>query len=99
MQGTIQKQKEKNGTLYMPMQIRIWSEVIVGDVHSSLEEPPMSSMFVRTGEGSSCKKKDQGNSSMSEALTQALLLFQAHFHLVHPSPQANSWELALQSQF
>ena len=70
VQRTIQKLKEKHGSSYTPMQIRIWSESVVGGIHSSLVEAPTSSMFTRAGKGDSVKKKD---SSMSEALTQAAL--------------------------
>lgn len=39
-------------------------------------------MFIIAGKGGSCKKKDQGsNSSISEALTQAAVAIQVHFHL------------------
>ncbi len=38
----------------------IWSEMVVGEMHSSLDEPPCTSMFVRAGNRSSnAKKKDQ----------------------------------------
>lgn len=73
VQRTVQKLKEKHGSSYTPMQIRIWSESIVGGIHTSLTEAPTSSMFTRAGKGDQSKKKDQGNSSMSEALTQAAL--------------------------
>ena len=47
VQTTIEQLKEKHGTLYTPMQLRIWSESILGGTHSSLEEAPTSSMFAR----------------------------------------------------
>ena len=50
------------------MQCRIWSEMIVGGIRTSLEDPPTSSMFSRASSG---KKKEEGNKSMAEALTQA----------------------------
>lgn len=68
VQSILRKQKDKHGTSFTPMQFRIWSEMHVGGIHSSLEDPPTSSMFVRAGTG---KKKDEGNMSMAEALTQA----------------------------
>ena len=67
------KLNEKHGSSYTPMQIRIWSESIVGGIHTSLTEAPTTSMFMRAGKGDQSKKRDQGNSSMSEALTQAAL--------------------------
>ena len=68
MQTTMEQLKEKHGTVYTPMQLRIWSESIVGGIHSSSEEAPTSLMFAKVGKGPA-KKKEQ--SSMSEALTQA----------------------------
>lgn len=59
------------------MQIRIWSESIVGVIHTSLIETPTSSMFARTGKGDQTKK---GNLSTSDALTQ-VSQFPVHFHL------------------
>ena len=54
--STIEELTEKQGTLFTPMQFRIWSESVVGGIHSSLEEPPTSSRFVRAGKGTSSKK-------------------------------------------
>ena len=68
VQSILRKLKDKHGTSFTPMQFRIWSEMHVGGIHSSLEDPPTSSMFVRAGTG---KKKGEGNMSMAEALTQA----------------------------
>ena len=45
--------------------------MIAGGIHSSLEDAPTSSMFTRAGKSGSSKKKDEGNTSMTEALTQA----------------------------
>ena len=50
------------------MQFHILSEMIVGGIHWSFEDPPTSSMFARAGSG---KKKGEGNTPMAEALTQA----------------------------
>ena len=55
------------------MQIRIWSESVVGGIHTSLKEAPTSSMFARAGKGDPCKEKDQANSSMSDALTNGFV--------------------------
>ena len=32
--------KSKHGSLYTPMQFRIWAEMIVGEVHTSHDVPP-----------------------------------------------------------
>lgn len=72
VQDTIDELKKKHGSAYTPMQIRIWSEMIVGGIHASLNESPTSSMFVKAGKGcGSAKKKNENNSPMAEALTQA----------------------------
>lgn len=36
VQCTIQKLKEKHGSLYTPIQIHIWSELIISGIHTSL---------------------------------------------------------------
>jgi hypothetical protein len=41
--------KAQHGSLYTPMQFRIWADMIVGDMHTSSEEPPSSTMFLRSG--------------------------------------------------
>lgn len=71
VQNTIDQLKEKHGSTYTPMQVRIWSEMVVGGIHSSLDDPPVSSMFVRAGGGGPGKKKR--DTSVSEALTQAAM--------------------------
>ena len=54
VESTIKKLKEKHGTRFTPMQVRIWSEMITGDLYVSLDDPPKTSMFARAGgEGSS----------------------------------------------
>ena len=57
VQTTMEQLKEKHGTLYTPMQLRIWSESIAGSIHSSLEEAPTSSMFARAGKGTAIHSK------------------------------------------
>ena len=54
--------KEKHGTVYIPIQFQIWSESIIGGTHSSIEEAPIPSMFVRAGKGPA-KKKEQSSVS------------------------------------
>ena len=72
VQTTVKKLKEKHGSKFTQMQVRIWSGMIAGNIHSSLEEPPKSSMFVRAGkEGTVDKRKNEGNSPMADALTKA----------------------------
>ena len=87
VQTTMEQLKEKHGTVYTPMQLRIWSESIVGGIHSSLEEAPTSSMFAKAGKGPT-KKKEQ--SSMSEALTQAALAISTAFSPRAPLPSSSS---------
>ena len=70
VQSTIEKLRETHGSRFTPMQVRIWSEMITGGLHSSFEEPPTSSMFIRAGKGGNSKKKDDKN-ALSEAFTQA----------------------------
>ena len=53
--------KEKHGKSFLPMQLRIWSEMVAGEIHSSLDEPPSTSMFARAG-NTPVKKKDQSGS-------------------------------------
>ena len=64
----IKQLKEKHGNSFSPMQLRIWSEMIVGEVHSSLDEPPNTSMFIRAGNTATTKKKD--HCGTAHALTE-----------------------------
>ena len=48
------------------MQYRVWSEMYVGGIHSSLNEPPTTTMFLRAGGVAPSKKKSD---PVSEALT------------------------------
>ena len=66
---TLKELKEKHGHSFSPMQLRIWSEMLVGEIHSSLDEPPSTSMFARAGNVSTTTKKDQ--CATSQALTEA----------------------------
>ena len=50
---TIEELKQKHGS---PMQIR--SEMLVGGIHCSLDNPPLPAMFVRAGKGTNSKKKE-----------------------------------------
>lgn len=71
VQCTIEDLKEKHGSDFTPMQVRIWSEMISGGLHSSLDEPPISSMFLRAGKGNNSTKKKEDKNCLSEAFTQA----------------------------
>ena len=51
---------------YTQMQYRVWSEMYVGGIHSSLNEPPTTTMFLRAGGVAPSKKKSD---PVSEALT------------------------------
>lgn len=73
---TIDELKEKHGSAYTPMQFRIWSEMIVGGIHASLDEPPSSAMFLRAGKGTTSRKKED-SSSMADALTKAAVAISA----------------------
>ncbi len=41
----------KHGSTYTAMQYRKWCEMMLGNLHSSLDDPPTSSMFVRAEKG------------------------------------------------
>ena len=45
--------------------------MIVGGLHTSVDDPPTSSMFVRAGKNDTSSKKKGESSAMAEALTQA----------------------------
>ena len=50
--ATMKELKEKNGeAAYTSMQYRIWAEMIVGGVYSSIDCAPSSTMFIRAGGG------------------------------------------------
>lgn len=59
VEATIKELKAKNGdNSYTPMQYRVWSEMIVGGVHTSIDCAPTSTMFIRAG-GNLPKKKNE----------------------------------------
>ena len=43
------KFKEKHGSKFTVMQLRIWAEMIAGSIHMSTDDPTGTSMFVRGG--------------------------------------------------
>ena len=63
--------KMKHGASFTPMQYRIWSEMMAGGIHASLDDPPTSPMFVKAGKGENSSKKKNDGTSVAEALTQA----------------------------
>ena len=73
--------KAKHGTKFTPMQLRIWSEMVAGELHSSLDNPPCTSMFAKAG--ATTPKKEKGGTvqvltDVATAIASAL------------SPQASS---------
>ena len=59
--------KEKHGMNFSAMQYRIWGEMVAGDLHSSLDTPPSTSMFIRAGGNTPGRKKSE--SSVAQVLT------------------------------
>lgn len=74
VQDTIDLLSEKHGDkTYTPMQYRVWSEMHIGGVHSSLDNPPNSTMFHRAGSGGPRKKNHTSEiASAIGSLTNAL---------------------------
>lgn len=70
VQTRIKALKELHSGIYTPMQLRIWAEMLNGDVHCSMADPPTSTMFVRAGSGKPPKKKSTQDDSFSQAITQ-----------------------------
>jgi len=77
VKDTIDKLREKHGTRYSPMQIRIWSEMIQGGIDSSLTDCHTSSMFVRAGGETGAGRKDDSIASIGEIVKKQVL----HDHL------------------
>ena len=75
---TIEGLREKHGSAYTPMWFKIWSEMLVGGIHSSLDEPPSSTMFLQAGKSTSSKKKED-SSSMADAFTKAAVAISSIF--------------------
>ena len=91
VKDTIDKLREKHGTRYSPMQLRIWSEMIQGGIHSSLTDCPTSSMFVRAGgeTGAGRKKKDDSIAGIGEIVKEAAVAISSAFSS-RPSLQPSS---------
>jgi len=86
VQHTIEELKEKHGTSFVLMLVRIWAEMVAGDLHSSLDEPPKSSMFARASNGGSAGKKRNDSNSLTEAFTQAAVAISSALSLRSNSP-------------
>ena len=61
--------------------------MIAGDVHSSLDDPPTTSMFARAGDGSTKRSKSGSTSSLTDALSQVAVVLSS---TLSPRPQSNS---------
>ena len=51
------KLKAIHGTTYTQMQYRVWAEMFVGGIHSSMQEAPSSQMFIRCGTGGAASRR------------------------------------------
>ena len=69
VEDTVKELKQLHSGGYTPMQYRIWAEMVHGGLHSSMEEPPTSTMFVRCGKGKS-KQKSGSDDTLSNAISQ-----------------------------
>ena len=67
VQNYVEKLRQKHGSKYSQMQFRIWGEMKAGGLHTSLDDLPTTSMFVRAGGGA--KKTEQ--SPVVKAVTDA----------------------------
>ena len=67
VENTMEQLQSMHAKKYTQMQYRVWSEMYVGGVHSSLDEPPTTTMFLRAGGVPPSKKKSD---PVCEALTQ-----------------------------
>ena len=64
-------QEKHSGSSYTPFQLRIWAEMIAGGVHTSYDESPATTMFLRAGSvGNAKKKKVPATNMLSDAITQ-----------------------------
>ena len=91
VQNYINKLQEKHEGQYTPMQIRIWSEMVAGGLHSSFDDPPESSMFTKAGRSSSGAKKGGASAvGIADALTKAAVAITS---VISPKPPASSQPL------
>ena len=82
------KLREKHGIRYSPMQLRIWSEMLQGGIHSSLTDCPTSSMFVWAG-GETGRRKDDSIAGIDEIVKEAAVAISSAFSS-RPSLQPSS---------
>ena len=73
VQEIVDSLKSKYESQFTIMQLRIWAELIASGLYPSTSEPPyQNSMFQRAGGSSSSqRKRDQGGTAFTEALTEA----------------------------
>ena len=69
----IQELKDKHGSKYNQMQYRIWSEMLVNEVHGSVDDPPSTSMFSRAG-GKVTPKKATSAQLLTDALITSIFI-------------------------
>ena len=89
VKDTVDKLREKHGTRYSPLQLRIWSEMLQGGIHSSLTDCPTSSMFVRVGCETGRRKKDDSIAGIGEIVKEAAVAISSAFSS-QPSLQPSS---------
>ena len=65
---TVDKLREKHKNSFTQMQYCIWSELIVGNVHSSIDLPN-TSMFTRAGASGGSVQRKKPDSGFAESLT------------------------------
>ncbi|XP_064390049.1 uncharacterized protein LOC135337959 [Halichondria panicea] len=70
VQEIVDNLKENHGSKFTIMQLRIWAEMIVGNMHTSTDDPPSTSMFVRAG-GQTKKATGLSSPSITKAITDA----------------------------
>ena len=92
VQAILEDLREIHGSKFTHMQIRIWSEMIVGKTHNSTDDPPTCSMFVKAGKGNNRKKEKEkedktDKTDMTEAVTQAAHAISSAFS---PPPSATT---------
>lgn len=68
VEDTVKELKQLHSGGYTPMQYRM-AEMVHGSLHSSMEELPTSTMFVRCGKGKS-KQKSGSDDTLSNAISQ-----------------------------
>ena len=79
VKDTVDKLREKHGTRYHPLQLRIWSEMLQAGIHSSLTDCPTSSRFVRAGGETGRRKKDDSIAGIGEIVKEAAVAISSAF--------------------